>query len=147
MGDSEPRPLVLVVDDDADHGYMLEALLEADGFSVLIALSRAEARTILESRLVDVLVSDLSLGDGTALDLVKDLGPHRPRVAIVLSGFDSVDDVERTMRAGFDAHLAKPTPLDVLREVIAVGLRRRPSGVRLTNATVAVPTTSKRSAT
>lgn len=146
MGDSEPRPLVLVVDDDADHGYMLEALLEADGFSVLIALSRAEARAILESRAVDVLVSDLSLGDGTALDLVKDLGANKPRVAIVLSGFDSVDDVERTMRAGFDAHLAKPTPLEVLREVIAVGLRRLPSGVRLTSAASVHPT-SKRSVT
>ncbi len=127
------RPLVLVVDDDADHGFMLEALLESDGFDVVTATSREQAQTILGGgRFVDVLVADLALGDGTALDLMKGLpAARRPRVAIVLSGFDSVDDVERTLRAGYDAHLAKPTPLDVLREVIAVGLRKRPSGVRL----------------
>jgi DNA-binding response OmpR family regulator len=146
MGALEPRLVVLVVDDDADHGYMLEALLEADGFAVVIATSRTEARKILETRSVDVLVSDLSLGDGTALDLVKDL-TNRPRVAIVLSGFDSVDDIERTLQAGFDAHLAKPTPLEVLREVIAVGLRRAPSGVHLTKPTPVPRAKSKRSAT
>lgn len=134
MVDGEDSPLVLVVDDDADHGFMLEALLESDGFGVLTATSREQARTLLEGgRVVDVLVADLALGDGTALELLNGLATdRRPRVAIVLSGFDSIDDVERTLHAGFDAHLAKPTPLDVLREVIAEGLRRQaPSGVRL----------------
>lgn len=146
MGEALARPLVLVVDDDADHGTMLEALLEADGFSVVIAMSRAQARATLESRMVDVLVADLSLGDGTALDLVAGLGTHRPRVAIVLSGFDSVADIERTMRAGYDAHLAKPTPLEVLRQVIKTGLSRMPSGVRLAKATLPSTPKSKRSA-
>ena len=146
MREALGRPLVLVVDDDADHGTMLEALLEADGFSVVIATSRAQARAILESRMVDVLVADLSLGDGTALDLVAGLGTHRPRVAIVLSGFDSVADIERTMRAGYDAHLAKPTPLEVLRQVIKTGLSRMPSGVRLAKATLPSTPKSKRSA-
>lgn len=146
MREALARPLVLVVDDDADHGTMLEALLEADGFSVVIATSRAQARATLESRMVDVLVADLSLGDGTALDLVAGLGTHRPRVAIVLSGFDSVADIERTMRAGYDAHLAKPTPLEVLRQVIKTGLSRMPSGVRLAKATLPSTPKSKRSA-
>lgn len=146
MTEALARPLVLVVDDDADYGTMLEALLEADGFSVVIAMSRAQARAILESRMVDVIVADLSLGDGTALDLVAGLGTHRPRVAIVLSGFDSVADIERTMRAGYDAHLAKPTPLEVLREVIKTGLNRLPSGVRLAKATLPSTPKSKRSA-
>jgi DNA-binding response OmpR family regulator len=147
MGVSEPRLCVLVVDDDVDHGCMLEALLESDGFSVLLATSHAEARHILETRRVDVLVSDLSLGDGTALDLVTQLGANRPRVAIVLSGFDSADDVERTLQAGFYAHLAKPTPLEVLREVIAAGLRQAPSGVHLARGGSPPRAGSKRSGT
>lgn len=135
------RPLVLVVDDDADHGFMLEALLECDGFDVLTATSREQARTILEGGpLVDVLIADLALGDGTALDLLNGLpAKRRPRVAIVLSGFDSADDIERTLQAGFDAHLAKPTPLEVLREVISEGLRHRASGFRLAVAEAPKP--------
>ena len=65
---------------------------------------------------------------------------RRPRVAVVMSGFDSVDDIERTLQAGFDAHLTKPTPLEVLRQVISEGLsRRQPSGVRLAQVAPAAP--------
>lgn len=131
------RPLVLVVDDDADHAFMLATLLEGDGFAVVSATSRADGRAILESRPVDVLVSDLSLGDGSAYDLLRDLGDNRPQTAIVLSGFDSAEDVERSTRAGFDAHLAKPTPLPALREAISTGLRQPPSATRLAHASAA----------
>jgi DNA-binding response OmpR family regulator len=129
MTDAGAAPVVLVVDDDGDHAFMLEAVLEAEGYTVLVAASRAEARAVLETCAVDVLLTDLSLGDGTALDLLVEL-PARPRVAIVLSGFDGLDDVDRTIDAGFDAHLTKPASLAALREAIASGLRRS-SGIRL----------------
>lgn len=119
----QSRSLVLVVDDDEDHLLMLEALLEAVGYDVTTADSCASGRKILQERVVDALVTDLSLGDGTALDLLRDIGAHRPRVAIVLSGFDSSEDIARTAAAGFDAHLAKPTPINVLRKTLAEGLR------------------------
>ncbi len=140
-------PLVLVVDDDEDHAFMLGALLEGDGFSVVSATSRAAGRAILESREVDVLVSDLSLGDGTALDLLVGLDEsHRPRAAIVLSGFDSAEDVARSMKAGFDAHLAKPAPLATLRQAISSALGLAPSAVRLAKSKVAPALGVKRSA-
>ncbi|CAN5868909.1 hypothetical protein BH11MYX4_BH11MYX4_09270 [soil metagenome] len=122
MEQAGPGPVVLVVDDDDDHAFTLAALLELEGFVALMASSRAEARAILASRPVDVLLADLSLGDGTALDLMRELG-SRPRVAIVLSGFDGAGDVERTLAAGFDAHLTKPVHLPLLRDTIASGLR------------------------
>lgn len=131
MGQPEPRPLVLVVDDDEDHLLMLEALLEAVGYDVVTAGSCAAGRKVLHERPVDALLADLSLGDGTALDLLRDIGTRRPRVAIVLSGFDSSEDMARTVQAGYDAHLAKPTPVELLRETIANGLRHHPSGIRI----------------
>jgi DNA-binding response OmpR family regulator len=131
MVQSESRPLVLVVDDDEDHLLMLEALLDAAGYEVVTAGSCAAGRKVLHERPVDALLADLSLGDGTALDLLRDIGASRPRVAIVLSGFDSIEDVTRTLQAGYDAHLAKPTPVELLRETIANGLRHHPSGVRV----------------
>jgi DNA-binding response OmpR family regulator len=139
MGVVGARAVVLVVDDDRDHLLMLEAVLDATGYDVVTASSCAEGRAILESRAVDALVSDLSLGDGDALDLLARLpASQRPRVALVLSGFDASEDVDRTLRAGFDAHLVKPTAIDQLRDLLAEGLRRQhPSGIRLSAAGVA----------
>lgn len=131
MDEVAGHALVLVVDDDPDHLMMLEILLESVGYRVVAAPSCADARKVLTTQRVDVLVADLFLGDGTAMDLLGGLGPRRPTFAIVISGSDSDEDVDRTLEAGYDAHLVKPTPIDTLREVIAEGLRRHPSEIRL----------------
>ena len=129
---------VLVVDDEPGVRFGIRDFLEQHGYEVEEAESCREAQRLFRTSRPDIVIADYMMSDGTALDLVSGLPTdRRPRVAIVLSGFDSVDDIQRTLQAGFDAHLAKPTPLDVLREVIAQGLRRSASGVRLAQFAIA----------
>jgi CheY-like chemotaxis protein len=115
------NPLVLVVDDDEDHATMLEVALESVGFVVVAAHSVAEARDVLASHPVDALVSDLTLGDGTCYDILKGT-KHRPRVAIVLSGSEPPDDLEKMRAKGFARHLVKPTGVGDLSRAIHEGL-------------------------
>ena len=122
---------VLVVDDDVDHCLMLEVALECLGYEVTLAHSYRHAVALLRETDVDALVCDLTLGDGTALDVMRAIGSRRPRVCVVLSGFDAADDRERSLAAGFDEHLVKPTSLEELGRVLSAGLRRSRSGVRL----------------
>jgi CheY-like chemotaxis protein len=124
------NPLVLVVDDDEDHATMLEIALESMGFSVIAAHSVAAARDVLRTRDVDALVSDLSLGDGTCLDIVSS-GVRRPRVGIVLSGSEPPSDVEPYRIAGFTVHLVKPTAVADLSRAIREQLAYRSSGASL----------------
>jgi DNA-binding response OmpR family regulator len=138
MGEAA-RPLVLVVDDDEDHVTMLEVALESSGYAVVTAFSFAEARSVLASRDVDALVADLTLGDGSSLDLIAESGARRPRVAVILSGLDAPDDLDQTRRAGYDAHLVKPTSIEQLDAVLTEGLQRRRSGVRLAHAASSTP--------
>lgn len=145
MSGESPRPLVLIVDDDEDHVMMLEVGLEAQGFAVITAYSCAEARHLLDTRGVDALVADLTLGDGTSLDLLTSLA-RRPRVAVILSGYDSPEDVARTKAAGYDAHLVKPASFELLARVLREGLEHATSGVRLAKASSDVAVrSSKRS--
>jgi DNA-binding response OmpR family regulator len=125
------RTTVLIVDDDADHLAILDELLSEAGFRTLTAASCAEAVRILAKARVDVLVADLSLGDGTAIDLMRAIGPNKPPVAIVFSGRDDAYDVTRSLAVGYDAHLGKPTPIHVLVAMIGRFLARTKSGMRL----------------
>ena len=122
---------VLVVDDDVDHCVMLEVALQCLGYEVALAHSYAQASAFLRESDVDALVCDLTLGDGTALDVLRSAGARRPRVSVVLTGFDAEEDRERSLAAGFDAHLVKPTSIDQLGLVLSRGLRRPRSGMRL----------------
>jgi len=128
MGDESPA--LLVVDDDEDSCLMLEVALEDRGFSVRSARSCREAIDALQHERFDAMICDLTLGDGTAHDVLSAPGVRRPRVAVVLSGFDGDDDRDRSRAAGYDAHLVKPTRIDVLVDEITRGLHR-PSEIRL----------------
>ncbi|MBX3192034.1 MAG: response regulator [Labilithrix sp.] len=112
------RPTVLVLDDDEDSVLILEAALDASGFDVRVARSWREAREMLESTPTDALVTDLSLGDGDALELMASLGARRPRVAVLVTGFGGAEDRARSAEAGFDAHLVKPIALDQLEHTL-----------------------------
>lgn len=143
MGGAAEVPLVLVVDDDEDHCMMLEVALESRGHRVLTAHSARAALAIMRAQPVDAVVCDLTLGDGTAIDVLREVGEHRPRVAVVLSGFDDAEDQERSLAAGFDAHLVKPTPIETLAQVLALGLGRDKSGVRLAKTVLTAPPAKK----
>jgi CheY-like chemotaxis protein len=109
---------VLVVDDDEDNALVLEAALQFAGFEVTVARSLREARAVLSERAVDALVTDYSLGDGDAVELVSSLGSRRPRVAILVTGYGAPEDRERSLAAGFDAHLLKPVGLHELERTV-----------------------------
>jgi len=114
----------MVVDDDEDNALVLEAALELAGFEVTVARSLHDARAQLEQRPVDVLVTDYALGDGDAIELLSLLGTRRPRVAVLVTGYGSAEDRERSHAAGFDAHLLKPVGLGDLERTIREELAR-----------------------
>ncbi len=117
------RPIILVVDDDSDHALMLELSLGLEGFEVRIAESCAEARRQLARGDVAAVVTDWTLGDGNALDVVA----NAMCPVVVLSGLD-IDEHRRA----FDACFLKPTAPDRLAATIR-GLRygREPRGARV----------------
>ncbi|MCL2776929.1 MAG: response regulator [Polyangiaceae bacterium] len=121
------KPSVVVLDDDEDNLVILEDALAARGFEVRGTHSCAEARAQLARREADALVTDLRLGDGTAFELVSALGPKRPRVVVLVTGFGGEDDREASAAAGFSAHLVKPITFDQLERALRTALARATS--------------------
>jgi DNA-binding response OmpR family regulator len=63
---------------------------------------------------VDLVLSDIGLGDGSGLDLMRRLRAKKDVPGIVLSGFATEADIIASQRAGFSAHLVKPISIDHL---------------------------------
>ncbi|KYF84389.1 response regulator [Sorangium sp. So ce388] len=111
---SADLPLVLVLDDDDDTSTLLGMALRRRGFRVVVARSCEEGRARLAENPIDALVTDVSLPDGSGIELVASLAA-KPRATIVVSGFGGDDDREKSRMAGAHAHLVKP--VDVTRLV------------------------------
>lgn len=99
---------ILLVEDHAATARAVANYLDAIGYDVQIATSVASARTAGSEQVFDVLVCDIQLPDGNGWDLMRQLNRKRALPAIAISGFASETDRERSQRAGFAKHLAKP---------------------------------------
>ncbi len=64
---------ILVVEDEPVIALNVQASLLDAGYRPLLAYSLAEARSIVDDRLFDVALLDVSLPDGSIFDLARDL--------------------------------------------------------------------------
>jgi signal transduction histidine kinase/CheY-like chemotaxis protein len=126
---------VVVVDDNDDTRSVLLTLLEGHGARVETAASVAAARTLLDSDVPDVLVTDLAmpLEDGFGLlDYCRQHTDVRVRQLpiIALTAYSGEQAEARVRAAGFDAYLVKPVaPAEVGRVVRELADRARAQGL------------------
>jgi two-component system, NtrC family, response regulator HydG len=112
-------PRALLVDDEPSHLEAMQALVERAGFTTRTASSLETARKVLEHEGFDVVITDLQLPDGNALDLLP-LMEDRPVMDVVLvTGHASVDSAVRALRGGATDYLTKPIDVQRLEKVLA----------------------------
>ena len=110
---------ILLVEDHDDTADAFALLLSAIGHQVQLARRGADALSLSAAQPFDLLISDLGLPDLNGWDLLVEVRKLQPRIrAIALSGFSQPDDVDRSVRAGFSLHLAKPVTLDQVVKAI-----------------------------
>jgi PAS domain S-box-containing protein len=114
----------LAVDDDANALGMLASMLELGGARVTPAPSVDEAIALYDARPdVAVLLSDIGMPKRDGYELIETLRREFPQrsaslAAIAISGYARDEDNARALRAGFDAHLAKPFGMNALFDLI-----------------------------
>lgn len=116
-GPDEPRPRILLVEDDEDTADVLEELLQEAGYDVRSARS-AKAALAFDLDTIDLLISDIGLPDISGLELMRTLQTSRRVPGVALSGYGTEADVQASREAGFSAHLTKPVEFDRLLETI-----------------------------
>jgi EAL domain-containing protein (putative c-di-GMP-specific phosphodiesterase class I)/DNA-binding response OmpR family regulator len=115
-----PRPSILVLDDDENIGAFVRSALPQT-FDTEWAPTIEAALAALERSVPDLVIVDIGLQHESGFDLVKQLRAHRhtERVPVVMmtASSDTLDRV-RSLRLGADRYLIKPVKAETLRRVV-----------------------------
>ncbi|MFI9828993.1 ATP-binding protein [Streptomyces sp. NPDC051913] len=112
---------ILIVEDNTDLAQTYRALLQRQGHHVTAVHTGTDALTATEDSLFDVVLCDLALPDVDGYTVARTIRarPHGDGLRLIaVSGFSQGTDRAQSRTAGFDAHLAKPLPLNDLLDLL-----------------------------
>ena len=120
-GESQNKSRTIVVEDHPVLSEGLRQLIDSqpDLACVGVADNTSDAKRLVEQCNPDLIVLDLRLKAGDALDLIKTLRVEHPEIKVlVLSQYDELIFAERALRAGASGYIMKENATDeVLRAV------------------------------
>jgi two-component system CheB/CheR fusion protein len=126
----------LLVDDDSENLLPLKLFLENENANVTPASNASEALDFLASQDFNLMITDIGMPEMDGYELVTRLradaaSRNAALKAIALTAYASIDDRERALQAGFQAHLAKPVNFDELLSIIQKVAERALAIVRI----------------
>jgi PAS domain S-box-containing protein len=124
------RLAILVIEDDEDAAATLADLLGLTGHRVRVERTGAAGIAAAAGERFDVLLCDVGLPDVSGHEVIRSIRASpggADVVAVALTGYAQPHDRAAALAAGFDAHLPKPPPLDLLEGLLADAARARSS--------------------
>jgi len=125
-------PTVLLVESAADLLESTRAALEQSiKCRLLVAQTAAQARRIIATQAIDLMVSNVALGDGRGVALIQTLHQYHPTAsAMVLSSEPCVDDAVNSLRCGAVDFVSMPAEMAELVNRVGQALARQLQVIR-----------------
>lgn len=117
--------VILIVEDNESVLRLNKKVLESKGFFVEKAKTIAEARNILCLKLIDLIVLDILLPDGSGLDFCTEIRELTIAPILILSSLRSQADIVTGLITGADDYMTKPYNVNELLARITAMLRRQ----------------------
>jgi len=121
---------VLVVDDSVDQAFMVESILQAEGFETCSAANGAEALSVIEKRPPDIVVTDLMMPEVNGLELVEKLRESHPALPVILmTAYGSGEIAMKALQKGAASYIPKrhvPKQIvETLEQILELSRNRR----------------------
>jgi signal transduction histidine kinase len=125
-GRRDVAPSVLIVEDEEAVAFTLREILAQEGYTVQDVGSTDEALARVERERFDVALLDLRVGEDSGLRVLSRLKELSPgTVALILTGYGSLETAIEAMRHGAFDYLLKPCDVQELKAAITRGLEQR----------------------
>lgn len=117
---------ILVVDDEVYICNIIREMLCSDDYEVLTTSLPQEALTIVKNQPVDLVLTDLIMGDKSGVDILKAALEISPEIVVILmTGQPAIENAVSVLKMGAYDYLTKPFTLESLRATIRRGLEKQ----------------------
>lgn len=117
---------LLVVDDEESIVLTIGEVLRLDGYIVDLSVSGVDAAERLRREEYDLVLTDLHMEDGDGISVLQEIRASSPfTIAVVLTGFASVESAIAALRHGAYDYLLKPCNIEELKLTVRRGLEHR----------------------
>lgn len=107
---------ILIIEDDAAFGQMLQRFLVKKAFEVQLSFSAEDAIRIFKNNDFDLVITDVRLPNYDGIQLLSDLKKINPSIpVIVMTGYAEVASAVKAMKKGAFDYISKPfTPEEIV---------------------------------
>ena len=120
------KALILVLDDDPDICTMIKMVLDYYGYDAMDAENEENARKIISSNHVDLLIMDMLLSGVDGTDICRQLKQDKETSSIPILMFSAHPTAKETcLAAGADDFISKPFEMNDMMDKISFFLERK----------------------
>jgi CheY-like chemotaxis protein/anti-anti-sigma regulatory factor len=130
---------VLVVDDEENVRITTAAILEQEGYEVASASDGREALEMAARKGYDLVLTDLRMDDMDGMTMLHEMQARHPNtVAVVLTGYASIESSIDALRQGVYDYLVKPCMVEDLKRTVRRALEHREQRMQITELSTPV---------
>lgn len=123
-GDTNMKKNILLIEDDRNLNRGIALRLEKEGYHVFSALGVKQAEELFHKMNIDLIISDITLEDGSGLDFCQSIRKKSKVYIIFLTALDKELDIVNGYDIGADDYITKPFSLMVLTSKVNALIRR-----------------------
>jgi DNA-binding NtrC family response regulator len=111
---------ILVIDDNRSTLRVIKAILEQEGYDVLIAASDEEAIEAMKKEPIQMCLMDLKMPGLGGIELYRRLKQINENITvIIMTAYGTVESAVTAMKIGIENYLQKPLNFEELKVIIA----------------------------
>ncbi len=132
-------PKIIVIDDERNITFVIQAMLERAGFQALVFNSSEQALRAIDAENPQVIITDLYMPGPGGMEILEYCQKHFPRVpVVVITAYGTVESAVSALKRGAFDYITKPFDqaelLSVVQKAVLTFAQREKEPIAITEA-------------